>query len=76
MTPPVNVGAARTPTPEPRSAVPPAVFDVDGQLISETPPGRDVDGVKEQSARLVASLEPKHRERPWVPRMGNGEHLS
>lgn len=34
----------------------PIIFDIDGLLISETPPGRDVDGVREQRARLVASL--------------------
>ena len=34
----------------------PVIFDVDGQLISETSPERDVDGVREQRARLLASL--------------------
>ena len=34
----------------------PIMFDVDGLLISETPPGRDVNGVREQRAWLVASL--------------------
>lgn len=34
----------------------PIIFDIDGLLISETPPGRDVDGVREQRARLEGFL--------------------